>query len=130
VLHLQDCGEIEPSFFDEFHGELGQTWVLYDNKGVRLTVECNKDPDFPMLTDGWMTFREVHKLKGHHNVFFKYLGTSISTGRSIFVVDVSPVEMDINVFPSWHSRSKGLRRAVIFQKTLTHGDITTELVEF
>jgi hypothetical protein len=109
---------------------LGQTWVLYDSKGIRLTVECNQDPDFPLLTAGWMNFRVVHNLEGHRNVFFKYLGTSMSTGRSVFIVDVSPDEKDINVFPSWHTKSKGLRRAVIFRKTLTQDDITTELVEY
>lgn len=130
IFVLQEYGEVEPSFFREFHHELGHTWVLYDNKGVRLTVECNHDPDFPLLTYGWVNFRQVHNLNGHHNIFFKYLGTSISTGRSIFVVDISDKETQTSVFPSWHSKSLGFRRAVVFHKTLTNADLTTELVEY
>lgn len=130
VLVLQDYGEIEPSFFKEFRGELGHTWVLFDPNGPRVAVECNLDPDFPLLTDGWMRIREVYGLTSHHTIFFKYVGTNNISGRSIFVVDVSPKETLRTIFPSWHTKSKALRRAVKFQKTLTQDDITTELVEY
>jgi hypothetical protein len=92
---------------------LGDIWQLYDSKGFQFNVEFNTDDDVPRIRTGWMTLRRHYKFNGHHQIFFKYLG------NDQFHINAMDAKIHPDKFPTWHTKSRALRKVVTFAVTMT-----------
>ncbi|GAU45534.1 hypothetical protein TSUD_400810 [Trifolium subterraneum] len=102
-------GEVEKTFYEDFKTELRNIWHLYDSKrNVHFIVEFNSDDDVPRITTGWVTIRDYYNFDGHHQIFFRYLGTN----QFQIIPTEEPITPDL--FPTWHTQSQALRKAVTF----------------
>ncbi|MCH85529.1 hypothetical protein A2U01_0006375 [Trifolium medium] len=106
-------GEVERSFYEDFRTELGHIWRLYDSSGLQLSVEFNNDDDVPRITTGWMTLRRHYNFHRHHPIFFKYLGNN----QFQIIAKENPITPD--KFPTWHTKTRALRKVVTFAITMT-----------
>ncbi|XP_045797983.1 uncharacterized protein LOC123922215 [Trifolium pratense] len=118
--------EVEREFYREYKNELGNVWRLYDfnynSKCVIFEVEFSNYDDVPKITNGWMTLRTYYEFDSHHQIFFKYLGTNQ------FQIIPSFNRITPDQFPTWHSKSRSLRKAVSFTMTITEdAEIDPEL---
>lgn len=105
--------------------------MLYTCKGRRFDLECVKHNNNPILTEGWLRIREAYCLQHHHEILFKYLGTTPNRDSVFhFIVDVDR-KTNPNEFPTWHSRSKALRKSKAFVLTIVQDPSQIdELVEY
>jgi hypothetical protein len=104
-------GEVEPSFAQEFAGQLGAIWTVIS--GTRyFYLSYNQNVEDPMITEGWVWMRTRFRMEGHHNVIFKY------HGGSHFRIQVMSQRTYLPLFPRWHSMSIDLRRSVTFPYTV------------
>ncbi|PNX87196.1 hypothetical protein L195_g043282, partial [Trifolium pratense] len=106
-------GEVERTFYEDHKAELRQVWQLFDSKGLRLRVLFNNDDDVPRITAGWTALRTHSKFEGHHPIFFKYL----CNNQFQIIPKDHPITPD--KFPTWHTKSRALRKAVTFEITMT-----------
>ncbi|KAK2359072.1 DNA helicase [Trifolium repens] len=120
TIHVagEDNGEIEPQFYEEFKAELGRIWGLYDQHGFQHAVEFNDDDDIPRITNGWGFLRDHYKFTGHHQILFKYLGRNRSQINQFQIIPTM-TPTNPSKFPTWHTSSVGLRKAVAFEMKIT-----------
>jgi hypothetical protein len=103
---------------------LPEFWDLTDLRGNVARIRFNQYVDRPLIVGGWKKLRKFYSLKGHHGVFFNYLGGN-KFKIKIFMEPLEPF-----MFPSYHRKSKRLapRR---FSVTLTKDTANnSQLVKF
>ena len=111
---LQEFGEINPKFTDEFD-DVGPVWNLIDAEGNSHEVTFNNSATLPRLTNGWTDLAQFYQIEGMKLILFSYVG------QSRFVITLGKTIVNTADIPSYHSRSTRFpnKKSFFFDITLT-----------
>lgn len=99
MFTIQPYGEIDPKFVLEHYNELGDEWILRDDNDNPYLVTVVKNEMKPIITNGWVSFREGFTIEGTQELHAFYLGNNnfwVLKGKTL---------TDSSQYPTFHSLS-------------------------